>query len=169
MNLEEKIVDIILTNELESRFILGVDGLSRSGKTTLVKKVSDILQEKGIHFYVFHIDNHIVEREKRYNTGNEEWIEYYDLQWDVDWLTDNLFKKLKVSEAFNLSFYDQISDSHITKNIELPSNCIILIEGVFLQRSEWRRFFDYVIYLDYPRNKRFLRESELTQKGIGKF
>lgn len=46
---------------------------------------------------------------------------------------------------------------------------MIIIEGVFLQRSEWRSFYDYVVYLDCPRNKRFLRESNATQKDIEKF
>ena len=52
---------------------------------------------------------------------------------------------------------------------------VIVIEGVFLQRKEWRDFFHYMVYLDCPRETRFLRESEETQKtfqnlkiGIGK-
>ena len=49
-----------------NRFILGVDGLSRSGKTTFVNKLSHMLQEKNIPICVFHMDDYIVERNKRY-------------------------------------------------------------------------------------------------------
>jgi uridine kinase len=155
--------------EKGNRFILGIDGLSRSGKTTFANKLSQLLQEKNIQVCVFHIDDYIVEREKRYNTKHEEWFEYYNLQWDVEWLKDNLFKKLKGSNQLNLPFYDNVSDTHSTQIIKIPDTCVIIIEGVFLQRREWRGFYDYVVYLDCPRNKRFFRESDSTQNNIEKF
>lgn len=163
------LLQLISNLEIDGRFILGVDGLSRSGKTTLVKKLSEAVKEKNLPFYVFHIDDHIVERKKRYNTGHEEWYEYYHLQWDINWLRDHFFDKLKFSNDLILPFYDDESDTQSIKNVKLPNTCVIVIEGVFLQRKEWRSFYDYVVYLDCPRNKRFLRESKHTQQNISKF
>jgi uridine kinase len=159
----------VIPDNATGRFILGVDGLSRSGKTTLVKKLCQKLKENNIPFHVFHIDNHIVERNQRYNTEHEEWFEYYNLQWDIDWLSNNFFNKLRHSTQFRLPFYDNESDAHIIHTIKLPNACVIVIEGVFLQRKEWRSFYDYLVYLDCPRDKRFLRESDNTQKYITKF
>jgi uridine kinase len=90
------IANIIPKLEQGKRIVLGIDGLSRSGKTTLTKKVVQHLQEKYISVCLFHIDDYIVERKERYNTGYEEWYEYYNLQWDVKWLKDNLFIKLNI-------------------------------------------------------------------------
>ncbi|CAG9614070.1 Uridine kinase [Bacillus rhizoplanae] len=163
------LLHLISNLEIDGRFILGVDGLSRSGKTTLVKKLSEAVKEKNIPFYVFHIDDHIVERKKRYNTGHEEWYEYYYLQWDITWLRDHFFDKLGFSNDLILPFYNNESDTQSIKSIKLPNTCVIVIEGVFLQRKEWRSFYDYVVYLDCPRNKRFLRENEHTQQNISKF
>ncbi len=163
------IVKQIPALEQNKRYIIGIDGLSRSGKTTLVKQLSQNLIEKNISFYVFHIDNHIVERKKRYETGHEEWFEYYQLQWDIDWLSDHFFEKIKVFHSFHLSFYQDESDTQMFKQITLPESCVIIIEGVFLQRKEWKNYFDFLVYLDCPREKRFLRESEQTQKNIDKF
>ena len=165
----KKIVSMIPKLEEGNRFILGIDGLSRSGKTTLVKHLSQMLTEEKIPFYVFHIDDHIVERNRRYNTGHEEWFEYYQLQWDVKGLSDQLFKKIKESQSFSLSFYQDESDKQLTKQINLPNTCVVIIEGVFLQRKEWRKYFDFLVYLDCPREKRFLRESANTQKNIANF
>ncbi|ASN06018.1 kinase [Virgibacillus necropolis] len=171
--MENIVLNIISKAKIDNRFILGIDGLSRSGKTTLVKKVSKDSQDKKTPFYVFHMDDHIVEHDKRYNTGYKEWFEYYhlqwDVQWDVQWLIDHFFKKLKEASELKLPFYDKESDTPIYRNIKLSSKCIILIEGVFIQRSEWKRFFDYVVFLDCPRDKRFLRESSSTQKNVEKF
>ncbi|MFC6040570.1 kinase [Paenisporosarcina macmurdoensis] len=165
----EALLNFISSNDINDWFILGLDGLSRSGKTTLSQKLCKILKEKNIPYQIIHIDDHIVEREKRYHTGHEEWVEYYYLQWDVEWLTNNLFGNLKISGELNLPFYDVESDTAMLKTIQLPVHGVIVIEGVFLQRKEWRRFFDRVVYLDCPRSKRFVRESEEAQENLSKF
>jgi uridine kinase len=152
-----------------ARFILGIDGLSRAGKTTLVKDLCRALQEQHIDVCVFHMDDHIVERNRRYNTGHEEWFEYYHLQWDVEWLKENFFSLVRQCNAVILPFYNPDLDAHEVRLVPLPDNGVVIIEGVFLQRQEWRGFFDYVVYLDCARSKRFARESEATQMNIDKF
>jgi uridine kinase len=172
MYLEDKILNIankILKLEQNHRIVVGIDGLSRSGKTTLTNKIEQYLQEKNISVCLFHIDDYIVERKRRYNTGYEEWYEYYNLQWDVNWLTDHLFAKLKKSKELQLLTYDCDSDTQKLKINKIPDTCVIIIEGVFLQRKEWRHFYDSIIYLDSSREKRFNRESEDTQSNIEKF
>ncbi|MCI0767762.1 kinase [Bacillus sp. TL12] len=164
----KKLIELISKN-ISNRFILGIDGLSRSGKTTLVKQLEDELKQKGIPFHIFHIDDYIVERSKRYNTKHEEWYEYYQLQWDVEWLQKQLFQKLKMENQLHLPFYNHQTDSCETKEVIIPNSCVIVIEGVFIQRKKWRKYFDYMVYLDCPREQRFLRESEETQKNRAKF
>lgn len=87
----------------------------------------------------------------------------------VEYLRGNLFEKLKVSNQLSLPFYDDESDSHHVQSVIIPDTCVFLTEGVFLQRPEWRGFFDFLAYLECPRDKRFSRESESTQKKIEKF
>lgn len=155
--------------EAGQRYILGVDGLSRSGKTTLVAKLKQYFLEENIAVFVFHIDDYIVERKRRYNTDYEQWHEYYHLQWDVEWLKENFFKQLSCGEILSLSTYDDLSDTHDLQEIKTPKTGLIIVEGVFLQRKEWRSYFDYIIYLDCPRETRFKREKEETQQDIEKF
>ncbi|PFL24758.1 uridine kinase [Bacillus cereus] len=159
----------VIQEHKDEPFIIGIDGLSRSGKTTLVKKLEENMKRSGISFHIFHIDDHITERNKRYNTGFAEWYEYYNLQWDIDWLLRNLFQKLQSDIELELPFYHDETDSCEMKEIHLPLVGVIIVEGVFLQRKEWRDFFHYMVYLDCPREKRFLRESEETRKKLSKF
>ncbi len=56
----------VITENTSNRFVIGVDGLSRSGKTTFVKRLEGELKQKSIPFHIFHIDDHIAERDKRY-------------------------------------------------------------------------------------------------------
>lgn len=91
------------------------------------------------------------------------------LKWDVDLLKDSLFQKLKTSEELHLLTYDNHSDIQKLQVVKIPDTCLIIIEGVFLQRREWRNFYDYVIYFDCPRGKRFNRENDDTQNYTEKF
>ncbi len=151
------------------RFILGIDGLSRSGKTTLVNKLKQWLHKEGHPAIIFHLDDYIEDRNKRYNTGNEEWYEYYSLQWDAEYLKQELFSKVHTGKELTLQFYDEQNDSHFLKKTSIPQNCLIIIEGVFLQRPEWKNHLDYIVYLDCPREARFKREKEDTRQKVDKF
>ncbi|MED0970658.1 kinase [Bacillus paramycoides] len=159
----------VIKEHKDERFILGIDGLSRSGKTTLVKELEEDMKQNGIPFHIFHIDDHITERNKRYNTGFAEWYEYYNLQWDIEWLQQNFFWKLQSNIQIELPFYHNETDSCEMKEIQLPLVGVIIIEGVFLQRKEWRESFHYMVYLACSRETRFLRESEETQQNLSKF
>jgi uridine kinase len=165
----EIISEILSQLEMRRRFILGIDGLSRSGKTTLTKTIKQELYDRNIEVCVFHLDDYIVERNRRYDTGKEEWYEYYNLQWDVLWLRNNLFGGLRTRNYLSLPKYHDESDRHSVQDVKIPEKCVLMVEGVFLQRKEWRDFFDLVIYLDCSRDVRFSRESEVTQNKIEKF
>jgi uridine kinase len=143
--------------------------LSRSGKTTFTERLRQNLVQKQIDVSVLHLDDHIVERKRRYDTGHEPWYEYYALQWDVPYLRENLLSKLRRGNEIVLRFYDEGSDEHITRTLLIPAECVTLVEGVFLQRAEWRSFLDYCVYLDCPRDIRFSREREAVQANLVKF
>ena len=151
------------------RVVVGIDGLSRSGKTTFVELVKEYLNQENIQVHIFHLDDYIVEKKRRYHTGNEEWYEYYHLQWDVRWVKENLLNNLKGAKELNLHTYDADTDTLLEHCISLPETGFIILEGVFLQRKEWRDYFDFMIYLDCPREKRFARESKETQQKLNKF
>ncbi|EMY5506035.1 kinase [Bacillus sp. FSL L8-0642] len=159
----------VMKKHKENRFILGIDGLSRSGKTTFATNLKENMKQESIPFHIFHIDDHIVERNRRYHTNHEEWHEYYHLQWDIEWLRQEFFQKLQHETKLKLPFYHEETDICEMKKVQIPIVGVIVIEGVFLQRKEWRDFFHYMVYLDCARETRFLRESVATQKNLSKF
>ncbi|MFC4408904.1 kinase [Chungangia koreensis] len=148
------------------RKIIGIDGLSRSGKTTLSEGLSNCLIEQDIPHQIFHIDDFVVERAKRYGTGHEEWFEYYCIQWDVDWLRQNFFDQLRGAEELRLPLYDRETDTRTNQHVKLPPSCLIFIDGVFLQRQEWRNFFDLMVYVDCQEDVRLERELRTLSKTM---
>ncbi|MGG1631184.1 kinase [Rossellomorea sp. NRS-1567] len=169
MKIQFDIKELLATIRSNDRTILGIDGLSRSGKTTFVEQLRETLKKEKSDHHIFHIDDHIVERRQRYHTGHEEWYEYFHLQWDVRWLRENFFRKLKQAKQITLPFYDSNTDSHDCRTIPMPKSGLIIVEGVFLQRKEWSDFYDHLIFLDCPREKRFTREAETAKQKRDKF
>lgn len=154
------ILDTLITRYKEHiktnhTFIVGVDGLGGAGKSTFVKKLREELKEKGYHLITIHIDDHIVESDKRYNTGYKEWYEYYFLQWDIKLLQTELFQNLSNGKKLiKLPFYDKTTDTLSTKTIYIKPSSIVLIEGIFIQRREWREYFDFVVFVDCSQKER---------------
>lgn len=153
----ESVLEKYKTRPVKERpLIVALDGLSGAGKTTIVDKLKEELAP--IHVVIIHIDDYIVERSKRYHTGFEEWYEYYSLQWDVEQLKEDLFEKLVDNvSVLTLPFYDSNTDSIRKKEVSVTKNSIVVMEGIFLQRQEWRSYFDLTFYLDVPREIRYER------------
>jgi uridine kinase len=144
--------------KVDRPYIVGIDGLSGAGKTTITEDIKNELQTEGYRIVVIHIDDLLEERAKRYNTGNPEWFEYYMLQWDVQYIKESLFEAVhQKKNHIHLKLYNMENDQCYSNIIDLKHSTLILIEGIFLQRKEWRAFFDYVIYLDCPREERYQR------------
>lgn len=156
--MQKAIEGIKQLQKIDRPYIIGIDGLSGAGKTTIAERMKEKLTKEEYKLIVIHIDDLIVERAKRYNTGYPEWYEYYTLQWDVQFIKENLFGAVHQNQNhLNLNFYETEKDQCNLKRMELSQCTLILIEGIFLQRKEWSTFFDYMIYLDCPKETRYER------------
>lgn len=83
---------------------------------------------------------------------------YYTLQWDVQHIKENLLQAVHDKQGhIHLNFYESDKDQCYSKKVDLAQSTLILIEGIFLQRKEWKSYFDYMIYLDCPKNIRHER------------
>jgi len=137
-------------------FLVAIDGLGGAGKTTLVKTLKAELKTQCL-VHVLHIDDHIVERNKRYDTGYEEWYEYYYLQWNIEKMKCFFTKVHHEPTELSLPVYNTTTDSIILKQLPLEPNSMLLIEGVFLQRTAWRSFYDFIVFVDCKEETRHQR------------
>ncbi|ARI77959.1 kinase [Halobacillus mangrovi] len=163
------LAEIMSKESKQDRLILGIDGLSRSGKSTFSQRLAKTFEAGDKNVQLLSIDDYIVEREKRYDTQYKDWEEYYFLQWNIVELRDSLFHQLKEEDELILARYDSQTDRHRKELVDMTKFDIVIVEGVFLQREEWKPVFDWVIYLHCPRKKRWMRESKATRRKIDKF
>lgn len=164
-----QIIEKLPVRESGRRLVIGIDGLSRAGKTTIAAELMLHYKNSGVPAVLFHLDDFIVEKERRYGTDEVAWREYYQLQWETAWLLEHFFQQLKSASRLALPIYDGETDLRHVEEVTIPECGVIIIEGIFLQRTEWQGCCDYVIYVDSPRQKRFERESSETQQHMEKF
>lgn len=156
----DSIVSMLSKNIEESKknYIIGIDGYSCAGKTSFTEKLMESFKKSG-PIYVFHVDDYIRPQKYRYNTGNAQCFEHFFLQWDVDHISENLFQAIKKNAPqIKLQYYCKDKDTTTEYTYNVSNQSIFIVEGVFLQRIEWRKYFDYVIFVDCPREIRFQRE-----------
>lgn len=152
--LKHQIKETYIKHKENRPFIVAIDGLSGAGKTTLVNQLKEILE----NIVIIHIDDYIVDKSKRYNTGHEEWFEYYQLQWDTIYLKEKLYEKLyRNVRHITLPFYNKEKDTFTQSTIKVFPKSIVIIEGIFLLRDEWKAFYDYIVFLDCARETRYDR------------
>ena len=158
----KEISSLYKLNNRKRVFVLGVDGLGGSGKTTYALLLKNVLKNEGIHVEVLHIDDFIHPKEIRYDSSKLDWECYYNLQWRYDYLRMEILTPIQSGSMINkdIELYDKQNDSYIGKHITLTTDSILMIEGVFLQRSELRSYFDYVIYIDANKESRLQRVIE---------
>lgn len=149
-------------NNRKHAFVLGVDGLGGSGKTTYALSLKKTLINEGIPVEVLHIDDFIHPKEIRYDQTKPDWECYYHLQWRYDYLRKEILTPIQSGSMINknIEIYDKQNDCYIGKHITLTTDSILMVEGVFLQRSELRSYFDYVIYIDANKENRLQRVIE---------
>ncbi|QUH21614.1 uridine kinase [Alkaliphilus sp. B6464] len=141
--------------------MVAIDGLGGSGKTTITKSIAENLKTKGYNPVIIHIDDFIQPKSVRYNEKYEEWFCYYHLQWRYKYLIDNILCPIYDGEKMidrKIELYDKDIDEYKVKDFKYDSDkSLLIIEGVFLQRPELKKFLNYVIYLDIPKDIRLER------------
>ncbi|AFS79047.1 uridine kinase [Gottschalkia acidurici 9a] len=153
----ESLMNYICKHIWENKnYIIGIDGGTGAGKTTLTDELSHRLKAIGLSTLTLHIDDFIHKRNIRYDSSKDEWLCFYSLQWRYDYLINEILSNVKNKQSINkyIEMYDKKIDEYKEIKLVVESPYIILLEGVFLQRKELRKFLDYTIFIDVPRNVR---------------
>lgn len=163
-----KLLELLLSKynqACKARVLILIGGCSRSGKTTLCRRIKEDLYHRGIESLIINLDNWLIGINDR--TGNETVRERYNYKG----ITEDI-EKAKKGHAIHPPLYDPRTRSIICKSIPNPitirNGCIGIVDGaIALDIEELRNIADLKIFVSVEDNLRAdrLMKFYLEYKG----
>jgi len=148
---------------MDSSRIIGISGGSGSGKTTIVRKISESIQD----FVFIPQDNYYKSAEFINNSNITEFNFDHPNAFDKDLMIAHL-TDLKEGRSIQMPQYDFVHHRRMKETIDVSPRKVIIFEGimVFYEKSV-RDLMDLKIYVDTPDDIRFIRrlERDVNERG----
>ena len=149
----QKIIeDIKIRKQKDKPFIIGVNGVDCSGKTTFAWDLETYLKNRGYPTQIIAIDDFHNPKSVRYS-GEDQAYNYFFKSFNVEMLAEKLFKPIRENGKVitKLKLLNVENDKYeIIRRYKVTPETIVITEGVFLFRKELALFIDYKVYLDIP-------------------
>ncbi|MBR2947104.1 MAG: uridine kinase [Bacteroidales bacterium] len=145
--------------------IIGIAGGTGSGKTTVVKKITEKFKESEVvvipqdSYYKDNSDIPLQERQKL-NFDHPDAI-------DFDLLIEHL-KELKRGKAVEQPTYSYITCTRCDETVKVSPAQIIIIEGILIfTNSELRKLLDILVFVDADPDDRLVRviSRDILERG----
>ncbi len=145
-----EIIRMSTQNSNKKPYIVGINGLDTSGKTSFSKTLFNYFRSIGQKAVLIHLDDFHNQSSIR-KKGNNEINAYIKNAFNLRLLEDKLLKPLKSDGRINvkLDLLDLNTDTYTnTKSFHADEDTIIILEGILLYREPLNKYFDYRVFLD---------------------
>jgi uridine kinase len=143
--------------------IIGITGGSGSGKTTIVRKISEIIPD----FLFIPQDNYYKSAEYMSNQNITAFNFDHPDAFDNN-LIYNQLKALKNYESIDMPQYDFVHHKRMVESIKIKPKKLVIFEGIMIFFDKRiRELLDLKLYVDTPDDIRFIRrlERDTTERG----
>lgn len=144
--------------------IIGICGGSGSGKTTIVKKIGEIVEG----FAVIPQDNYYKSFDRMVDNEHITAVNFDRPDaFDMDLLTEHM-TQLKEGKAVEMPIYDFVNHRRSEETRTINPEGIIMLEGIMIYADpRIRDLFDLKIYVDTPGDIRFIRRMlrDMRERG----
>jgi uridine kinase len=150
---------------------VGIDGRSASGKTTLADALGDVIRRTGREVLRASIDDFHRPGHK-FRSQRDEWTprSYYDEGYDYAAFRDLLLRPLGPhgTRRCRTGVFDSYHDVPLAEEWHaVGANCVLVVDGAFLQRPELCAEWDYVIWLDIDEETMVERARQRDVAWVG--
>ena len=147
--------------------LVGISGIDGSGKTTLAKQVARELSESGLRVALIHADAWLSPPEIRWNYENPAG-NFYQQGLRLLELFEQLVLPLKRRGSIRLrtELTRQPENDHFPHTYDFRNVEVILLEGIFIFKQEFRPHFDLAVWLDTSFERALKRALRRNQEGL---
>ena len=143
--------------------IIGICGGSGSGKTTIVRKISEVVSD----FVFIPQDNYYKSAEYISNANITAFNFDHPDAFDNDLLVDHL-GRLRRGEGIEMPSYDFVHHRRTEERIKVEPRKLVIFEGIMVfANREVRELLDLKIFVDTPDDIRFIRRltRDIKERG----
>jgi uridine kinase len=143
--------------------VIGICGGSGSGKTTIVRKISEMFSD----FVFLPQDNYYKSAEFISNTNITAFNFDHPEAFDNDLLLEHLLR-LKRGESIDMPQYDFVHHRRQNESVRVESKKLIIFEGIMIYTDKRvRELVDLKIFVDTPDDIRFIRRltRDIKERG----
>lgn len=164
--LTEYIVEKLIAQKLVIKdrcLIVGIDGQGCSGKSTLSQNIKNSLIKSGIKAEVVSIDDFCNKKAIRYSGELPCREQHYYNNFDYMKFEREILKEARITGKIEFIDFvlDTIEDEYTKKlNVSLDSEGILIVEGIFIFKNEFKKYYDYSIMLVVEIDEQLRRASE---------
>lgn len=164
-------VNAILTKWVEVPMqrsaLVGISGIDGSGKGYLTAKIVPQLQQRGIHAVGIGVDGWLNLPHKRFNKENPA-AHFYEHAIRFEEMFAQLILPLKQNRSHRVvaDFAEETATEFRQHTYEFADVDVIVLEGIYLLKRAYRRYFDLTFWVDCSFQTALERALKRGQEGL---
>lgn len=156
------------TNISDTRSLLvGVSGIDGCGKGYLAKQLQAHLALHGVIPAILNIDGWLNLPQKRFDQ-NAPAVNFYENAIRLDQFFSQLVLPLRDQRSIHLEadFVEETASDYRKHTYDYRDVSVALIEGIFLFKAQYRKYFDLAIWVDCSFPTALARAIDRAQEGL---
>lgn len=130
--------------------MVGITGMDISGKSAMTTLLAEELLRSGFAVQIVRLDDFHRPRVERRREELPEPVQFYEHTFDFDRLRNEVLTPIRDERSLetSLTCLDLLEDTWtVERHYSVDSDTVVLLEGIFLFRSDIAHFLDLVIFL----------------------
>lgn len=164
--LAAEIAQMLREHRGNGALLVGVSGIDGSGKSVFTPQVARELRALGVSVAHFAVDDWHEEIDKRFSQHNPgEHFYRHGLR------IGDMFREviLPLRDARRLQVSSRLTNQQgvsVTRAFDLRNVDVVLLEGIFIFKREWRDEFDLAVWIDCSFETALARAIRRSQEGL---
>lgn len=153
--------------------VIAITGLDASGKTSIADELAQQIRSTARPVVKISIDDFYNPR-RLWQTTHEPAQAWYKNGYNyADFIQDVMIplrnaRKNATSAKIPLKIFDRVKDEPLPKEmVEVPARALVIVEGIFLMRSELKDSFDRTVFVHAPLDTLMARSIQRDTGRLG--